>query len=147
MNDTKLMEKIEDKSEETSTVDVLDLDGLINELENENISPPDPQQLPPGVSLLINELENENISPKQEDIKKPSFIQNLIASFHRDRINNHQYIKCRFQKLAGISPTTTVAKLTISNTTFDLMKIPPWYDIIRFKICGFKYEVVYKCQV
>jgi hypothetical protein len=104
------------------------VDELIDELESEEIDE------------IIDELESEvDELPKT---KKSSFFHNLMLSFYRQKPNP---MRCRFQKLAGITKVEPKAKLTIGNNTFDLQEIPPWYDVIRYKLCGFKFEILSKC--
>lgn len=94
---------------------------------------------------LIEELENED-SPKETPKEKSSFIQDLVTSWHRDKINGNQNMRCRFQKLAGIVPRIPPATLTIGDTTVGLSEIPHWYDVLKYKLCGFKYRVTRQCQ-
>ena len=90
---------------------------------------------------------NEDVKEGPEEEKKnPSFFQNLFDSFHRNKINQRHSMICRFQKLAGINVPKPLAILTIGENEFQLSKIPPWYDIIRFKVCGFKYETITPCK-
>jgi hypothetical protein len=90
---------------------------------------------------VIDELETEGELEFKEEPKKSSFINNIISSFHRNKINGQIMMRRRFQALAGIPPTPA-AQLTIGDKTFDLMELSPWYDIVRFKLCGFKYVIM-----
>ena len=92
------------------------------------------------VDEIIDELESEMDEPSKD--KKPSFFHNLMLSIYRQKPSP---LRCRFQKLAGITKVEPAAKLTIGNNTFDLQEIPPWYDVIRYKLCGFKFEIPNKC--
>ena len=92
------------------------------------------------IDEIIDELESEMDEPSKD--KKPSFFHNLMLSIYRQKPNP---LRCRFQKLAGITKIEPKAKLTIGNNTFDLQEIPPWYDVIRYKLCGFKFEIPSKC--
>ena len=92
------------------------------------------------IDEIIEELESEVDEPPKD--KKPSFFHNLMLSIYRQKPNP---LRCRFQKLAGITKIEPKAKLTIGNNTFDLQEIPPWYDVIRYKLCGFKFEIPSKC--
>jgi hypothetical protein len=105
-----------------------EIDEIIEELESEEIDE------------IIEELESEVDEPPKD--KKPSFFHNLMLSIYRKKPNP---LRCRFQKLAGITKIEPKAKLTIGNNTFDLQEIPPWYDVIRYKLCGFKFEIPSKC--
>jgi hypothetical protein len=93
---------------------------------------------------LVQELESENeeiIDADNEEPKKSSFVSNLFRSFQRDKINTRQLMITRFQTLAGIQVTTPVAKITVGNQTFDLKEMPKWYDVVRYKLCGIKFEI------
>lgn len=105
---------------ENATVDENDLDELIDELE-------------------------EEIRGEPEEVKSPSLFENLRPSFNRKKLNNGHAMRCRFQKLAGIARVSPAATLTIGDNKFELSQIPPWYDVLRYKICGFKYEVTCQC--
>lgn len=97
-----------------------DLDGMIDEL---------------AVSADTGSIEQENT--------QPSFFQNLSHSLNRKTINGRNTFKNRFRLLAGIKTSPAVARLTIKEgVVVDLMEIPKWYDVIRYKLCGFKYEVL-----
>lgn len=98
---------------------------------------------------LIEELENEDSTEevKAEPPKeKSSFIQDLVTSWHRDKINGGQAMRCRFQKLAGIVPQIPPATLTVGDTTVGLSEIPHWFEVIKYKLCGFKYRVTRQCE-
>ncbi len=92
------------------------------------------------IEEIIEELEEE--SDYVAKAKKSSFIQNLITSFYRQKPN---MMVLRFQKLAGITKVNPAARLTIGKDTFDLTEIPPWYNILRYTLCGFKFEIPSKC--
>lgn len=49
----------------------------------------------------------------------------------------------KFQKLAGITPDC-VARVTVNKTQIEFVELPMWYDVIRYKVCGFKLEVYRK---
>jgi hypothetical protein len=88
---------------------------------------------------VLSDLENECFNGPTENRKKPSFIQNMVASFYRQKPST---LRCRFQKLAGITKIEPAAKLTIGTNTFELSEIPPWYNILRYTLCGFKFEIL-----
>jgi hypothetical protein len=91
---------------------------------------------------LIAELEAESDGVEIcEKPKKPSFIQTLITSWS---CRKHYPMRDRFQKLAGINKVLPVAQLTIGDKTIPMDKVSPWYDIIRYKLCGFSYEIFKK---
>ena len=100
-------------------------------------------EIDPVIDELIEELENEDGVVEEQE--KPSFIQYLKASFRRKTINRRNAMRCRFQKLAGITQFVPPATLTIGNTTVGLSEIPPWYDVLRYKLCGFKYQIT-RCE-
>ena len=103
-----------------------DLDEMIDELES-------------GIATITSTTSTD----EEVEIKKPSFFQNLSSSLHRGKINERNNFKNRFRLLAGINTSPAVARLTIKEgVAVDLTEIPKWYDIIRYKLCGFKYEVL-----
>jgi hypothetical protein len=89
------------------------------------------------LDTLVNELEKEIEEPPVKK-KKTSFFNNLIISICAKRVQQKSDMVTRFQRLAGIKTINPAAKLTIGNNTFDLSEIPPWYNILRFRLCGFK---------
>lgn len=94
------------------------------------------------IDEILTELEEEVSGKPVKKVKKPSFIQNLVASFYRQKPST---MVCRFQKLAGITKVEPAAKLTIGNNVVELSEIPPWYNILRYTLCGFKFEIPNKC--
>lgn len=89
------------------------------------------------------DVSNELKSPINQDIKKKSsFIDNFIFSLYRKRHNDEFGMKHRFQILSNIKTDPAVAKLKLKdNIVVNLTEIPHWYDIIRYKVCGFEYEI------
>ena len=50
----------------------------------------------------------------------------------------------RFQMLAGIIDNSIVASVTLPNgARVDFRELPAWWWVIRFKLCGFKYETYF----
>jgi hypothetical protein len=99
-----------------------DLDEMIDELAS-------------GDNSVSGSAESENT--------QPSFYQSLSPSFDRKKINERTNFKNRLRLLAGIKTSPAVARLTIKEgVSVDLLEIPKWYDVIRYKLCGFKYEVL-----
>jgi hypothetical protein len=95
------------------------------------------------IDELLDELEEEVSGEPIKKVKKPSFIQNLVASFYRQKPST---MRCRFQKLAGIMKVEPAAKLTIGNNMVELSEIPAWYNMLRYTLCGFKLEIPNKCK-
>ncbi len=88
---------------------------------------------------LLDELKEEEANEQYKQQVCRSFFFNFWRSW--TRIPRKELLRYRFQKLAGIIGSKTVASLTLPNgvkTTFT--ELPPWYDVIRYKVCGFKYE-------
>ena len=85
---------------------------------------------------LIHELENENIVSTSN--KPQSFWSNLKKSWNKPK---NVSIKHRFQKLAGIVDNKTLAVLTLpTGVQVKFIELPSWKDVIKYKMCGFKYE-------
>jgi hypothetical protein len=53
----------------------------------------------------------------------------------------------RLKVLSGIVENKTLAILYIpkTDTTIQFEKLPNWFDILRYKICGFKYTKIRNC--
>jgi hypothetical protein len=93
------------------------------------------------VNEIIQELETEGETNKQVKYDKccRSFLLNLKHSWNR--VPKKDTMRYRFQQLAGIINNKAIASLTLpsgSRITFD--ELPHWWDVVRYKICGFKYE-------
>ena len=126
----KVLEMLEEQAEGDRKQE--EIDEMIEELEND-------------VDMDISS-EFDCGSIRKKEPKKSSFISNLIVSLSREKINSQRQMTCRFQKLAGIRTMTPAARLTIGKQIFDLQEIPPWYDVIRYKLCGCKFEIPVKCN-
>jgi len=106
-------------------------------------------QLRDNLDEAIDILEKENDEAIDDmDLtihKNTSFIQNLIQSLSYKKSSTNG-LKYRFQKMAGIKSvdTTSISKLTIDDKTIGFDYIPKWYNIIRYKVCGFKFEILRK---
>ena len=92
------------------------------------------------IDEIVDELEKEiRISPLLDD--RPackSFWKNIRKSL--TGVPKGESMRYRFQKLAGIIGDKAVASLFINGQRVELTELPRWYDVIRFKLCGFKYE-------
>ena len=86
---------------------------------------------------ILYEFEEEVSGKPVKKIKEPSFVQNMVASFYRQKPSTMRF---RFQKLAGIK-VEPAAKLIIGNNTVELSEIPAWYNMLRYTLCGFKLEI------
>ena len=76
-----------------------------------------------------------------------------MKTFNKNKNNksNTGSLKTRFQILAGIIKSDVVATLKIpkssiikTDTTIEFVRFPKWYDILKYKICGFQYEKIKK---
>ena len=93
---------------------------------------------------MVDELPvSADTGSVEQENTQPSFFQNLSHSLNRETINKRNTFKNRFRLLVGIKTSPEVARLTIKEgVSVDLLEIPKWYDVIRYKLCGFKYEVL-----
>lgn len=95
---------------------------------------------------LIQELEAEVDGETDEQVKYNkscrSFLLNLKRSWNR--VPKKDTMRYRFQQLAGIIDNKTMASLTLpEGTRIAFKELPHWWDVIRYKICGFKYETYF----
>lgn len=103
-----------------------DLDEMVDELASES-----------------NSTTTTTTDSEESQSTQPSFYESLSPSFYRKKINERNNFKNRLRLLAGIKASPSVARLTIKEgVVVDLIEIPKWYDVIRYKLCGFKYEVL-----
>jgi hypothetical protein len=126
MNDNVVMKKLNtDTGEWQRTEPSADFDTLINELD------------------ATKEIE---ITTTDEEIsissKKPSWLAQIRSNF------NSLYPKPiytptakRLQSLAGIK-MPSVARLTTKDGTLELKDYPTFFDLMRYKVCGIKYEIL-----
>jgi|ERR1035437_302370 hypothetical protein len=139
----KYKEIIDEKlNQETkvSEVSEQEIDEVISELENEVSKEPTKNSMEFSEENLF---VDENTYSKSKSDKKPTFFQILSLSIHRKHINNSIRFRRRMQKRTGIEIDNTVAILTLKEgIVVNLTEIPLWYDFLRYKLCGFKYEVV-----
>lgn len=97
------------------------------------------------IDELIRELEAES-GEEEEDVlqvSKPkpccSFAQNFVRSWTKPKPESQMVF--RFKKLAGIINDKVVASLTLpTGERVEFKSLPHWWDVIRFKLAGFKYE-------
>ena len=92
---------------------------------------------------LIEALEGEVDEETDEQVKYNkscrSFLLNLKRSWNR--VPKKETLRYRFQQLAGIIDNKTLASLTLpEGTRITFKELPHWWDVVRYKICGFKYE-------
>lgn len=104
----------------------------------EAIADPDTEipDLQTEINLNDNSIEISN--------KKLSWLTQIKTNFETGFSPKPLYVPTakRFQQLAGIK-TPTVARLTIANgEEIPLTDYPSLFEILRYKICGFKYEVL-----
>jgi len=95
---------------------------------------------------IIQELEREVDGETDEQVKYNkscrSFLLNLKRSWNR--VPKKELMRYRFQKLAGIIDNKTLAALTLPDgTRITFKELPHWWDVVRYKICGFKYETYF----
>ena len=95
---------------------------------------------------LIEELEAEVDGETNPQVKYDkscrSFLLNLKRSWNR--VPKKELMRYRFQKLAGIIDNKTLAALTLPDgTRITFKELPHWWDVVRYKICGFKYETYF----
>lgn len=108
------------------------------------------------IDELIRELEAEAKDESSNccEVKENKIVQvsksegctSVWRNFWKswNRVPKKDMMRYRFQKLAGIINNKTIASLTLPNgtrITFD--ELPHWWDVVRYKICGFKYETYY----
>lgn len=88
------------------------------------------------IEELLDEVEAEQ---KKELVPHPSLrkrIQYLFGYYPKKK-----GMVYKFQRLAGIIDGDTVAALVLPNDQRVFFKqYPKWHQILRWKICGFKYE-------
>lgn len=92
---------------------------------------------------LIQELETEVEKEPDKQVKRDKccrlFLSNLMRSWNR--VSKKDQMRYRFWKLAGIIDNKTLASLTLPNgSRITFKELPHWWDVVRYKICGFKYE-------
>jgi hypothetical protein len=94
---------------------------------------------------LLDELKYDDVDEEEEvqQISKPkpccSFAQNFVRSWTRPKPESQMVF--RFKKLAGIINDKIVASLTLpSGERVEFKSLPHWWDVVRYKIAGFKYE-------
>lgn len=51
-------------------------------------------------------------------------------------------LKIRMQKLAGITPKAA-ARLYVADKEVDLINLPSAWRILKFRMCGFRYEILH----
>ena len=91
------------------------------------------------IDELIDELEGETQDKAYEKQVCRSFFLNFWRSW--TRIPRKEYMRYRFQKLAGIIHNKTLAALTLpTGDRITFVELPSWYDVLKYKLCGFKYE-------
>ena len=97
--------------------------------------------------LLVDEEIHELLDELKEEEEIKEYKQQICHSFFLNfwrswtRVPQKEHMRYRFQKLAGIIGNKTLASLSLPNgTKSTFTELPPWYDVIRYKICGFKYE-------
>jgi hypothetical protein len=105
------------------------------------------------IDQIIEELEAEVSDENEDTIGKPfqplkkqvgcrSFWQNFKRSWFRSPPKSGMVH--RFQTLAGIIDNSVVASVTLPNgARVDFRELPAWWWVIRFKLCGFKYETYF----
>jgi len=102
------------------------------------------------VDVLETELSSRqvevNVNEEATELKdnKPSWLTQIKTNFTKGFVSGPVLIPCasRLQKLAGISPTP-VARLVLKNVgEITLNDYPTLFEILRYKICGIKYEVL-----
>jgi hypothetical protein len=81
-----------------------------------------------------------NKEREKENDKETPFWYNFMKSLQK----REKYpIVYRFQRLAGITNKKTVGFLYLpENNKIEFKEIPKWYNIIRYKICGFKCKLL-----
>lgn len=92
---------------------------------------------------LLTELKNEVDTEVDPQVKYEKSCQSFLLNLKRswNRVPSKDLMRYRFQKLAGIINNKTLASLTLPNgTRITFEELPHWWDVIRYKICGFKYE-------
>jgi len=120
---TALQEVFDEEHEATEQ----DIDEVITELENE---------------VNTSDIKEEKKAKKRQKRNDPSaFWKNLWYVLYKPWRKSEMVKK--FQKLAGITPDC-VARVTINKTQIEFIELPKWYDVIRYKLCGFKLEIYRK---
>jgi hypothetical protein len=95
------------------------------------------------VEQELEELLDEVKEESDDQAYQRQVCRKLWPNFWRSwtRGPRKEYMRYRFQKLAGIIGDKTLASLTLPNgSKIKFTELPPWYDVLRYKICGFKYE-------
>jgi hypothetical protein len=95
---------------------------------------------------LIQELEAEVDGETDEQVKYNKSCRSFLLNFKRswNRVPKKELMRYRFQKLAGIIDNKTMASLTLpEGTRITFKELPHWWDVVRYKICGFKYETYF----
>lgn len=92
---------------------------------------------------LIQELETEIDGETNEQVKDDKSCRSFLLNLKRSwtRVPKKELMRYRFQQLAGIIDNKTLASLTLpEGTRITFKELPHWWDVVRYKICGFKYE-------
>lgn len=86
------------------------------------------------LSELIDEVQaEENYVPKQPFLKRVKYLFGIYP-----KKPNMVY---KFQRLAGIINGETVGAVVLPNNQRIFFKQhPKWHEVMRYKLCGFKYE-------
>jgi hypothetical protein len=95
---------------------------------------------------LLNELKNETTDEEEEEVGKPKSCCNFSRNFYRSwtRPAPDRQMVVRFQKLAGIVSDKVVAALILPDgQRVEFKTLPHWWNVIRYKIAGFKYETYF----
>ena len=122
-----MIKEIEEVSEE-------EIDELIRTLEEE------------ADDESVNEPQNDAKEDKLFPVSKSEGCTSVWCNFWKswNRVPKKELMRYRFQKLAGIIDNKTLASLTLpEGTRITFKELPHWWDVVRYKICGFKYETYF----
>jgi len=126
-------------------------------MENQDVQISDYTTVLPDIDLneiideTLSELEGEDILKNQKtciesklsetnrNVPCRSFWKNIYRSWTKPSPERKMVV--RFQKLAGIISGNTVAALILpNNQRVEFKELPPWWNVLRYKIAGFTYE-------
>jgi hypothetical protein len=99
----------------------------------------------PNENVNINDIEvdatQEIVSVKSN---KPTLLQQWKNKFIEPFETKPLFISTapRLQKLAGITPSPVARLLFKNEVEIKLTDYPTLFELLRYKICGFKYEVL-----
>jgi hypothetical protein len=114
---------------------IQNVDETIIEKTNDPYKESDPRYN----SVEVADVKIPNTSPTKNSSRFIPFLMEIKNSFQYPRYSKEVRM---LQRRAGITPKA-VARLTLKNEkTIDFEEYPTTLEVIKFKVCGFKYQVL-----